>query len=324
MKIISFDIGIKNMAYCLFDISEKTKEDGDKENLPKITDWKVLSLLAEEPKIHKCSCLSKITKKNIAPPSCGRKAKFSHTRENNQIFLCDKHAKSLVKDSAYLMPESRFKNVKKNNMDGLLALATELKITELPKKRADVLIIIQKYLDLHLLEPVKHTKEKAGEADLVSLGQAIKKVFKEVVDKNPDISVVLIENQISPLANRMKTVQGMLAQYFIMMYDTIHIEFVSSANKLKIFDKENQEKKDKEQKQKGEPEEKQKEEKKDKTQSQIYKEHKKDGLVYCEKVLKEISFEGGEQWDKCEKKKKDDLADCFLQGVWWIKKYKYI
>jgi hypothetical protein len=178
-------------------------------------------------------------------------------------------------------------------------------------------------LDLHLLEPVKHKKEKAGEADLVSLGQAIKKVFKEVVDKNQDISVVLIENQISPLANRMKTVQGMLAQYFIMMYDTIHIEFVSSANKLKIFDKEKQDKKDKEQKEKGE-QKGEPEEKKDKTQSQIYKEHKKDGLVYCEKVLKEISFEGGEQWDNCEKKKKDDLADCFLQGVWWIKKNKYI
>ena len=140
MKIISFDIGIKNMAYCLFDISEKAKEDGDKENLPKIIDWKVLSLLAEEPKIHKCSCPSKITKKNIAPPPCGRKAKFSHTRENNQIFLCDKHAKSLVKDSAYLMPETRFKNVKKNNMDGLLDLATEFKITELPKNPSNGLL----------------------------------------------------------------------------------------------------------------------------------------------------------------------------------------
>ena len=39
------------------------------------------------------------------------------------------------------------------------------------------------------------------------------------MNKLPDIESithVFIENQISPIANRMKTIQGMLAQYFIM------------------------------------------------------------------------------------------------------------
>ena len=39
MKVISFDVGIKNMAYCLYDIS------GDHVS---ITDWKVLSLMEED------------------------------------------------------------------------------------------------------------------------------------------------------------------------------------------------------------------------------------------------------------------------------------
>jgi hypothetical protein len=105
----------------------------------------------------------------------------------------------------------------------------------------------------------------------------------------------------------MKTVQGMLAQYFIMMYETIEIEFISSSNKLKMFTKEK---------------EKEKKETTEKTQSQTYTEHKKDSIFYCEQVLKEGNFKGGEQWVQIEKKKKDDLADCFLQGVWWLSQNK--
>ena len=30
------------------------------------------------------------------------------------------------------------------------------------------------------------------------------------------IDIILLENQISPIANRMKTLQGMIAQYFII------------------------------------------------------------------------------------------------------------
>jgi hypothetical protein len=37
-----------------------------------------------------------------------------------------------------------------------------------------------------------------------------------------------------PIANRMKTLQGMIAQYFIMN-NVINIEFISACNKLKDF-----------------------------------------------------------------------------------------
>ena len=49
-----------------------------------------------------------------------------------------------------------------------------------------------------------------------------------------NIDYVLIENQISTIATRMKTLQGMITQYFIMR-DVENIEFVSSTNKLKPF-----------------------------------------------------------------------------------------
>ena len=45
MKVLSFDVGIKNLAYCLF-----TKPD----TKWAISDWKVVSLLGDEPVQHRC------------------------------------------------------------------------------------------------------------------------------------------------------------------------------------------------------------------------------------------------------------------------------
>ena len=49
-----------------------------------------------------------------------------------------------------------------------------------------------------------------------------------------DIDLILIENQIGPLALRMKMLQGMITQYFIQNNIT-NIIFVNASNKLKEF-----------------------------------------------------------------------------------------
>ena len=51
----------------------------------------------------------------------------------------------------------------------------------------------------------------------------------------PVIDTVVIENQISPIANRMKTVQGMITQYFLMRgVDKRQIIYFSAVQKLKV------------------------------------------------------------------------------------------
>ena len=195
-------------------------------------------------------------------------------------------------------------------MEELVALALELKVDSTGKKKPDLLKDIQAYLDSHVLQPVSKSSAKAGDADMITLGQAMKRIFIEFIREHPDLSVVLIENQISPLANRMKTIQGMLAQTFIMLLPEIRVEFISSANKLKMFSP-------KDKKDVAVVEDTQ-------TQSQKYQAHKKDGVTYCHETLQKGIFEGGEQWTLCERKKKDDLADCFLQGVWWLKRENHI
>ena len=74
----------------------------------------------------------------------------------------------------------------------------------------------------------------ASQLDLITIGRNIKNKFNNIFSNEEKIDYVLIENQISPIANRMKTIQGMIAQYFIMN-DSEHIEFVSSINGRYIF-----------------------------------------------------------------------------------------
>jgi len=306
MKIISFDIGIKNMAYCIFDLSSTI--------LPfKIADWKVANLIADEdPQIqHICTCHStKKPKKGQPIKQCGKKAKYQtpNVPQNQTQYLCDKHAKS---QQEYRIPETKFaeKVLKTTKLDILIerwaqVMPREIKI---PKKRADIITCMTDYLKPITLCSLVYKKEKsAKDIDLVTIGKSIRTYFDVVIQDHCDIGLVLIENQISPIANRMKTIQGLLAQYFIMRYDTIDIRMISSANKLKHFQKESKE-----------------DTKEEKTEGQKYKEHKKDGVVYCKQLFEKYKIDG--KWlAALDTKKKDDLADCFLQGFWFLQKEGFL
>jgi hypothetical protein len=339
MKIISFDVGIKNMAYCIFtEPSSQTPFE--------INDWNVVSLLEkEEPHVY-CNCASvkpKVLKKgnkiksiqnffvdassnthepcnlpNISElPStklCCRVGKF---KKGKHIY-CDKHAKA---QTEWLIPEARFsqKVLKKTKVEDLLNLCLDLKMENIGKKRADIMKGFEDFVQKKCLEPVTASKSKsAGDTDLVSIGKKMREQFDQILENHKDITHVLIENQISPLANRMKTIQGMLSQYFIMVYDTISIEFISSANKLKIFssikdDKEKDKTKIKDTTEK----------EKEKSQSQTYKGHKKDGVYHSIQVLEKNPWIAHQKWS-LDTKKKDDLADCFLQGLWYLLKNEKI
>ena len=341
MKIISFDVGIKNMAYCIFSMKNPSSQTPFE-----IDDWNVVSLLEkEEPHVY-CNCASvktkvlKKTKVKVNPiqnffvdassnphepcniptitdlPStklCCRVGKF---KKGKQVF-CDKHAKA---QTEWLIPETRFsqKVLKRTKVEDLLNLCLDLKMENIGKKRADIMKGFEDFVQKKCLEPVTTAKSKsAGDTDLVSIGKKLREQFDKILENHKDITHVLIENQISPLANRMKTIQGMLSQYFIMVYDTISIEFISSANKLKIFSSIKDDKeKDKTEKNMSDAAEK-------KSQSQTYKGHKKDGVYHSTQVLEKNPWITNHKWS-LDTKKKDDLADCFLQGLWYLLKNEKI
>ena len=147
--------------------------------------------------------------------------------------------------------------------------------------------MIQKVNDFYKNNWLEYIKKKKVDYDFVKIGHKLIEIFDEKF-KNININIVIIENQIGPLAIKMKTLQGMITQYFIIKKPNCNIHFISSINKLKDFTYNDED--------------------------LNYKDRKNKGINICQNLLKEndlLFFN--------KHKKKDDLADSFLQGYWFIK-----
>jgi hypothetical protein len=313
MKIISFDVGIKNMAYCIL---SATQEGGFS-----IVDWNVIALMEVASDLPICTCENPAKSKKKQPTPCHS---YAHYQKDGQYY-CKKHAVG----SPYRIPvpEESLKVLKKKKKQELWTLCQEnhlIKESEnLSKEECGNRLYA--FFKQRSLEPlVKQHVLSADEVNLVDIGKSLKRQLDTRESVVEDITDVVIENQISPIATRMKTIQGMLAQYFSMRFENSHIEFISSSNKLKLFRKEDKEKIEKEKPQKENLLEiPQKENLLETQETSTYRENKKDGVFYCSQILQKNPLL--EQWRKClDAKKKDDFADCFLQGLWYMHSKKTI
>jgi hypothetical protein len=284
MRVLSIDVGIKNLAYCLLetDISSNTY---------KIIKWDVLNLLCETN--HKCNHLNK-SKKNVSV-LCDKKA----THSFNDKYACSLHMKKLYPENVSL------KILKKAKVSALIELANKYNLVLENNKKQTLIDVLEPYIRENMFQEI-NVAVSANHVDLVSIGVSIRDLFNshfpcEAANASETanaceavhIDKIIIENQISPIANRMKSIQGMISQYFIMNNKT-DIHFISSANKLKYFlDGKKTE----------------------------YGERKKLSVDITKAILN----------NKKENlsvfinhKKKDDLADSFLQGLWFLVHHSYI
>ena len=289
--IISFDIGIKNLAYCVFTLPTFS-----------VVAWDVVNLIPTvESTAPLCNCL-KVKGGGV----CGKKATYTHGDAN----YCLVHSKN----SGKLLPskETSPPFIKKLKLDELVAFYEKHGII-VPlgaKKPTLVESAIQHFESRCLVPIVKPKTSNANQIHLVDIGKRIKIEFDERLKTLlPQITHVILENQISPIAGRMNTIQGMLSQYFIMRNDSIHIEFISSIGKLKGLINDTKSVEVQPESVEGSPLDK-----------AVYKEHKSDGIFFCKQFLENnIQLISLKQIIEASHKK-DDLADSFLQGIYYMKR----
>lgn len=271
MIILSIDVGIKNLAVCCFEVDCQNKTQN-------IIDWDVHDLCGQNN--FKCLFETKNGKK------CNKNAKYI----KNDLYCCKTHANS----SKYFIPtsEMNIKNLKKKRISELYVLAKSYNIEHEDKiGKSELLKLFEDHIKdnyFDIIAPVK-----IDDIHMITMGRNINRIFTEKY-KKLNIDLVLIENQISPIANKMKTIQGMIAQYFIMS-SLSEIEFISSINKLKDFEN---------------------------CKNLSYKERKSKSIEICRHEISSSDPDFVSVFDNSNKK--DDLSDSYLQGIWYIKNKIFI
>ena len=376
MRIISFDVGMKNLAFCIFTIPD------DKQSYPalpkslsgvthqhmldilqhiKIERWDVIDLRNEPAPIscnitgsththiytpapqppvlpHKtCDNDSKHAKYMYLPPKNASLSSLSDSLEsNNNIKL---YCAKCSEKSKYKVPTREIMPLKRNpillqkkKLDELIDIYNEVNSGSVPGpsgpsgppdhqnkkiKKSDRIQEIETILSRDYMETYdinKYTKYTAvpiviedtdtvtappqnqyaaHDIDLITYGRNLMKHMDVILTTLWPIDMMIIENQISTIATRMKTLQGMITQYFIMK-KVPQIEFISASCKLKLI-----------------------------TDSMVdissYGDRKKAGIAICRSLGVNQTTEYSKWMPLFEQhKKKDDLADCFLQGLWRV------
>jgi hypothetical protein len=339
-RILSFDVGMKNLAYCLFQVGENCHDY-------KVLKWDVINLCtpivrkcnngdlggsqscineAKYCKAKKCEGVNVILDVDVDVDVNVEDETEFETETVNIEYYCKKHAK---KSNLKIPPSDLdIKKIRKGKLVDIQAIIDKYQIKDVDnlgqstpqstprqKNSKDKMIdIIQRELDNNYLENIENVR--ATDMDLVTLGKNMMIELDKIVipynhnhdhndnimgglahtDNKYKIDIVIIENQISTLASRMKTLQGMIAQYFIMKHSPC-IEFISAANKLKMFMT------------------------KKKT---TYTERKLESVEVTKELLETLPQLTDYKGYLDKNKKKDDLADCFLQGVYYLTLKKMI
>lgn len=198
---------------------------------------------------------------------------------------CRVHAK---RQALPLPPRDLLRVGPKSRVSDIRALAEKYGVV-FPKgaRKSECVRCLQGFLQGKYMEALP--KVDTRNIDLVTYGRRLKTQLGLLLS-GVRLDKVVIENQIGPRAIRMKVLQGMITQHFIEA-GCEHIVKVSPANKLKPFLGENE--------------------------KTSYGERKK---IAVRETAKKISEQEHSAWldHFATHKKKDDLADAFLQGIWYL------
>ena len=308
MKILSWDVGIKNLAFCLMEI---TDSDSDNRSV-EIKEWGIINLLEEVTK----KCHGFIDSKNNRS-ECVKKCTHYYQNGGNTHYFCGLHKNQYVKINKEILELESIKTKDKcerhkNSGEQCNKKATyKININgESQKVCTNHTNLIKKKHDSNTIQKVIKTN-----ANKAPTGPIIEKLIVQM-DKRKhflDVDYVLIENQPSLKNPKMKSIASSL--YFWFLCEKVRyandpkcklkeVMYLSPSNKLKIND--------------------------DNIQKEInalpknkqYKYTKDMAVVKTKQLIK-----NNDKWTNflSSNSKKDDLCDCYLQGLFFINnKYKFI
>jgi len=353
--MVSFDVGMKNLAFCILK-SEENKT-------PEILDWDVLNVItgseltANNNGNNDCGKPSSLEK--VCCSLCKRKAMFVDAATRSRHFCtAHKSTEGFIVATAAHTPEKFLKQSKSAleefcRTNGITFTAPILKADLVQKNIWPWLQprLLYKVGQLGSLETVvaRPAAPKTMTATYIQMGRFMDTMLRErLLPFRESVCAIIIENQ---MAERMHMIQGMLTQFCIGFFSAgVVIEFIGPSNKLKPVTRhpdvttvviecpegkgaegakangteakcaEGAEAKEKGAETKSAESKEKGAEAKTEAKGAKYRQNKKDGIQRCrEWIDREYSQT---QWKDLydRSNKKDDLADSYLQGLWYCLK----
>ena len=253
MKLISFDVGLRNLAYCIL-------EGSSRQDL-RSTSWDLIDVMAEmggldKPLCHKCK-----------KPAC---------LNQKEIYACTRHkgVSGLKYQKTTLMKKTK---------EELQTMGSPVNIVGKTKKE-----LVDK-LYTHFSGTVwKRCVKSAKQGSVVDLAPAIATSLQTRAAQWEHSNLVVFEQQPD---KRMLCVQGMLHMWFVTQ--GYRCKGVSAVHKLtNIITLQDS--------------------------TKTYKGRKKTGIVHAAQLVPTEEL----KTFMLKHPKKDDLADCFLQGLWVLENSK--
>ena len=293
MRIVSFDIGIKNLSYAVGDYDENTRE-------LKIEEWDIINILEDEINAQQlCSHIG--TNKNKI--KCKKFANFKIA--NGEEFFCKTHKKNHKK---YVPPNI---TKLKDSEERISCQDCEC------NKKAKYMVNFKQLCPSHKSKIEKHYKTnftlkkvktiKCNEYPINKIANKMITVMDEKYIHLLNCDIVLIELQPALAAPKMKSVSNYLSMWFRMRgkHDKTNgsniqqVLYYRATNKLE-FNKDNTN-----------------------DNKNTYKDRKKTGINNVNDYLDSVDDMGNKEKFNSHKKK-DDMSDALLQILSYLQTNKML
>lgn len=196
MKLISFDVGLRNLAYCVL--------EGTNRSDVKIVDWNIIDVLGEQAGVGAARC-----------HRCSAAARYEHASEGT--FACSKHA---PKKKAVVTKAS----LNKKSLEELKGEIDRFGLRTDAKRKADLVTLLYNHARQNTW---KKCVSSSTTGSVMDLSPAIVTSLDARMSSWKGADAVCIENQPE---RRMYAVQAMLQMYFTLR--GIKSSGVSATHKL--------------------------------------------------------------------------------------------